>query len=47
MKTFIWKLFFRCGWNAKSATYNGWNAKHDAKTTRTRLKRLMNKLLSE
>lgn len=47
MKTSLWKRFFRCGWNSKSATYNGWNAKHDAKTTRTRLNRLMDKVLPE
>ena len=47
MKTSIWKRFFRTGWDSKSAIYNGWNAKHDAKTTRARLKRLMDKLIRE
>ena len=47
MKTSIWKRFFRRGWNTKSAIDNGWNAKHDAGTTRTRLNRLMDKLMED
>ena len=47
MKTSIWKRFFRCGWNRKSAIDNGWWAKHDAKSTRTKLNRRLDKLLKD
>ncbi len=46
MKTSIWKRFFRCGWNSKSARYNGKEAKRDAISTRTRLKRELDKLFN-
>ena len=48
MKTSIWKKFFRKGYNASgggfAAKFNGWSAKTDAHTTRTKLKRELNKL---
>lgn len=47
MKTSIRKRFFRFGWNAKSAIDNGWNAKHEAYYTRTRLNRMMDKHFEE
>lgn len=47
MKTNFWKRFFRCGYNFSgggyAAHYNGKMAKTDAKTTRTKFKRLFNK----
>ncbi|MDE5886446.1 MAG: hypothetical protein K2H46_02540 [Muribaculaceae bacterium] len=50
MKTSIWKRFFRCGWDAHgryASIHNGWNAKHDAKTTRTKLNRKLDELLKD
>ena len=47
MKTSIWKRFFRCGWNRKSAIDNGWWAKHDAKSTRTKLNRRLDRLFDD
>lgn len=38
MKGNFWRKIFRKGWNSKDAIYNGWNAKHDGKSTRTKLK---------
>lgn len=47
MKTSIWKRFFRRGLDTKSAAYNSYNAKRESKTSRTKLNRLLNKLLKE
>ena len=51
MKTSIWKRFFRCGLNfhggGHAARYNGHEAKRDAKTTRTRLNRELDKLFQD
>lgn len=48
MKTSIWKKFFRKGYNAHGGGYaaidNGWMARHDASTTRTKMKRMMDKI---
>lgn len=51
MKTSIWKRFFRKGYNTHGGGYaaksNGVAAKTDAKTTRTRLNRELNKLFND
>ena len=51
MKTSIWKRFFRCDLNfhggGHAARYNGHEAKRDAKTTRTRLNRMLDKLFQD
>lgn len=50
-KTSIWKRFFRKGFNAqgggRAAIDNGWMAKHEAKTTRTKMKRMMDKIFRD
>ena len=43
----FWRKYFRKGYNAqgtRSARFNGWCAKTDAKTTRTRLNRELDTL---
>lgn len=43
----FWRKIFRCGYNSKSAVYNGYMAKTDAKTTRTQLKNFLNRFYNE
>lgn len=51
LKTSIWKKFFRKGFNAQgggyAARYDGWMAKHEARTTRTKMKRMMDKIFGD
>ena len=48
MKGTFWHKYFRKGYNAqgmRAARFNGWYAKTDAKTTRTRLNRELDALV--
>ena len=52
MKGNFWHKIFRKGYNANypkgdAARSNGWLAKTDARTTRSKLKRFLNKLFLE
>ncbi len=45
----FWRKIFRCGLNASyptgdAARYNGYWAKHDVSSTRTKLKRFLDKI---
>ena len=44
MKGNFWRKIFRKGYDTKDHRYNGWMAKTDAKTTRSKLKRFLNKI---
>ena len=43
MKSNFWHKFFRKGYNTHDECYNGKEAKREAKSTRTKMKRLMKK----
>ena len=44
MKGNFWHKIFRKGYNSQDYRYNGHNAKTDAKSTRTKLNRFLDKL---
>lgn len=44
MKGNFWRKIFRSGYDTKSARYNGYMAKTDANTSRSKLKRFLRKL---
>lgn len=44
MKGNFWRKIFRKGYDTKDSRYNGWMAKTDAHTSRTKLKQYLNKL---
>lgn len=43
MKGNFWHKFFRKGWDSASDHYNGKGSKHEAKSTRSKMKRFMKK----
>lgn len=47
MKGNFWHKIFRKGYDTKDSRYNGWMAKTDAKTTRSKLKRFLDKMFKE
>ena len=47
MKGNIWRKIFRKGYDTKDARLNGWCAKTEANTTRSRLKRFLSKIEQE
>lgn len=44
MKGNFWRKIFRKGYNSKDSRYNGWMAKTDAHTSRTKLKNFLRKM---
>ena len=44
---FPWKKLFRSGYDYKNPHDAGWYAKHEAKSTRTKLKNYLKKILHE
>ena len=47
MKGNFWKRIFRNGYDTKNARFNGYCAKTDANTSRTKLNRFLDKLSEE
>lgn len=47
MKGNFWRKIFRKGYDTKDARYNGYYAKTDAKTSRSKLKRFLYKIDEE
>lgn len=47
MKGNFWRKTFRKGYDTKDHRYNGWMAKTDAHTSRSKLKRFLDKIFQE